>query len=108
MKPQPVSDPQLAFPAGIMELLPPYADIPDDFKNDRTPWNKIISRWFYSGLPKGTEFVPKPSIDKTTALRHLKAVMGSWEPKHEHKTAGCAYLLSLWFEEVKIPDKESK
>jgi hypothetical protein len=31
---------------------------------------------------------------------HLKAIMGSFQPKHEHKTAGVAYLMSLWFEAV--------
>jgi hypothetical protein len=26
--------------------------------------------------------------------------MSSWEPKHEHKEAGCAYLLSEFFDDV--------
>ncbi len=56
---------------------------------------------------KETKFVSKPGIDETDAKRHLKAVLGSFAPKHEHKEAACAYLMSLWFEDVIIPDTQS-
>jgi hypothetical protein len=42
--------------------------------------------------------VTKEGIDRSVAMRHLKCIMSSWEPQHEHKTAGVAYLMSLWFE----------
>lgn len=31
------------------------------------------------------------------AHAHIKVVLGSFEPKHERKIAGCAYLASMWF-----------
>jgi hypothetical protein len=64
---------------------------------------KSFSRWFFSGLPKGTVFVPHEGIDPAKAMRHLRAILGSFEPKHEHKEAGVAYLMSQWFKEVRIP-----
>jgi hypothetical protein len=34
--------------------------------------------------------------------------MRSFEPKHEHKIEGVAYLMSQWFEKILIPqDKEN-
>ena len=43
---------------------------------------------------------PKEGVDTKKALRHVKAVLGSWEPKHEHKEAGVAFLLNEWFDDV--------
>ena len=96
LAPHPVDAVTLAFPALVSNLMPPMVDIPDEFKRDRSPWNAIVSRWFFSGL-KG-RLVPKDGIDYTSAMRHLSAVMRSYEPKHEHKEAAVAYLLSLWFD----------
>lgn len=107
MKPKPIDRVNAAFPTSIEGYLPPYAEIPTEFKHGRTEWNKLFSQWFYSGLPKGTEFIAKEGIDRDEALRHVKYCMGSFEPKHEHKEAGVAYLLSLWFEKVNIPEKVS-
>ncbi len=88
-----------------MELLPPMKDIPKKFHNMSNKWVRIVSRWFFSGLPKGTEFIPKPGVDKEKALRMLKTCLGSFEPKHEHKEAGVAYMLSEFFEDVNIPGR---
>lgn len=106
MTPQPVDNLTLAFPADVTRLLPPYDAIPDEFKHRGNKWNDLVSRWFFSGLPYGTEFKPKEGINKTAALRHVTACMRSFQPKHEHKEAGCAYLLSQWFEDVIAPPAE--
>lgn len=99
MNPIPVSDLEIAFPASIEKLMPKYEDIPKEFKRGDTKWNKIMSTWFFSGLKK---FDPKPKngIDVKMAIRHLKAILGSYEPKHEHKEAAVAYLMSKWFEDA--------
>ncbi|MDR6884875.1 hypothetical protein [Bacillus sp. 3255] len=89
----------IAFGGDMSKLLPAMSDIPKEFKEGRTKWNDLVGTWFYRGL-KNTQFKPKDGIDKNKALRHVKAIMGSWEPKHEHKEAGCAYLLSEFFEDV--------
>lgn len=106
MKPKKVDAINSVFPTVTDGYLPPYSEIPDEFKRGRTEWNKVFSKWFYSGLPKGTNFIPKGGIDQDGALRHIKYCMGSWEPKHEHKEAGVAYLMSLWFERVEIPSAQ--
>lgn len=43
---------------------------------------------------------PASVIGTQKVHRHISACLGSYEPKHEHKIAGVAYLLSLWFEPV--------
>lgn len=98
--PQLVDEPTVVFgPAKIDDFLPPYAVIPEEFKDWNARglcWNRVVSQWFFGGL-RGT-LVPKADIDYTQALRHLQACMRSWEPKHERKEAGVAWLMSQWFE----------
>ena len=102
---QKVSDSDLQFGGRIDELLPQQSKIPEIFKKGRgTKWNDITSKWFYNGL-KNVKFIPKEGVETNKALRHIKAILSSWEPKHEHKEAGVAYLLSQWFEDI-IYDKE--
>jgi hypothetical protein len=84
----------------MSKLLPSMDSIPEEFK--RWPggkWNKVVSDWFFCGL-KNAKWVPKPGINTSKALDHIFAIMVSFEPKHEHKEAGCAYLLSEWFDDV--------
>lgn len=110
MKPQAVSKLESVFGAGVEHLMPKREDIPDDFKNmnGKTKWNRLFSKWFYSGLPQGTRFVPVEGIDADAAMRHIRAIMSSWEPKHEHKEAAVAYLLSIWFKDVIIPEAKEQ
>ena len=97
-RPKVVTDLELAFPTDISNLLPPYDYILERFDPDTSPFCDLADTWFFKGL-NAQQLVPKPGIVKGTALRHLKAVMGSWTPKHEHKISAVGYLLSLWFEE---------
>lgn len=91
-----VTDLDIAFGGRAMELMPPYADIPDQFKDWGNTWAEFQAEWFSNGLKSG-EFKAQPGVSVDYALRHLKAIQQSWEPKHEHKQAGVAYLASLWF-----------
>lgn len=100
-RPQPLDNLRIAFPGTVADLMPAYADIPEDFRlnrGDARAWIKFQQDWFFHGLPSGTKFLPRDGIDLAEALRHLKAIQRSWEPKHEHKEAAVAYLASLWFE----------
>lgn len=102
--PADVSDVKVAFPGSVGDLLPPQEKIPDAFKrHNGTEWNKIVGDWFFKGLPAGTDFVPNKGVEPKAALRHLKTIMGSFDPKHEYKEAAVAYLMSLWFKKVKVP-----
>lgn len=106
MKPQEIDEITFAYPAKVKNLMPEYKDIPDEFKHHTGKWNNIFSKWFFEGLPQGTAFFPKENIDPEKAMRHINTIMRSFEPQHEHKEAACAYLMSLWFDDVKFPDKK--
>lgn len=86
---------------GCIKHLPPMAEIPDKFKTvDDTPQNEFIGKWFFKGLREEdvAELIPKAGVDKKKALIAISAILRSFEPQHEHKEAGCAYLLDEWFE----------
>ncbi|HEY6019063.1 MAG TPA: hypothetical protein VIY48_03960 [Candidatus Paceibacterota bacterium] len=92
---------EIAFPAHAVDrLMPSNGDIPDDFHRDRgeaKKWVKLQRKWFFEGIDERV-FVAKDGIDYKTAIRHLSAVQGSFEPSHEHKEAAVAWLMSLWFD----------
>lgn len=82
----------------IKGIMPPRDSIPKDFWRSNSTWgNRLFNDWFYSGV-KSLTLNPKDGIDKTKALRHIKTVMGSFDPAHEDKEATCAYLFDLWFD----------
>ena len=103
-KPQIVDRITQAFPADVSGLIPPLIDIPAVFKDwPGTPWNEWQRRWFYQGLPHPLP-TPRDGIDLDTAMGHLRAIQGSFQPRHEHKEAAVAYLASLWFKPCPLPD----
>ncbi len=92
---------------GEVKHMPKMADIPEDFhRHHGTPYNDAVSHWFFAGarsdgqdlIVDGERFSPRPGVDGTKALAAIRAVLGSFAPKHEHKEAACAYMLSEWFE----------
>ena len=93
--PVPVSRADIAFGGKAMEILPRYGEIPEEFKRGGNPWVKWQQEWFFSGMKCYP--VPKDGIDLNLAMANLRCVNCSFEPKHEHKQAGVAYLASLWF-----------
>lgn len=91
---------------GNIKHMPKYDTIPDDFKRFHgNAYVDAVSSWFFGGAKfehnvltiKGKDFHPKPGVDARKALAAIRAVLGSFEPKHEHKEAACAYMLSEWF-----------
>lgn len=90
-----VSKVDVVFGGSVNKILPPYSAIPEEFKRDSNKWCEWQRKWFFSGLDRYP--VAKEGIDLKTAMRNLSCVQGSFEPKHEHKQAGVAYLASLWF-----------
>jgi hypothetical protein len=91
----------MIFPAGISHLLPPAEKIPEDFcdRNITSKWAKLFGDMFFVGV-HDLRITPKEGIDSTTALRHIRTIMGSFEPKHEYKEAACIFLFSEWFEDA--------
>lgn len=93
------------FTGDTLAIMPPMKDIPDEFKRwSENPFVRLQSEWFFNGLKKWPLKV-RSGIDQHAALAHLNAIQRSWEPKHEHKVAAVAYLMSLWFE---APDAEAR
>jgi hypothetical protein len=85
----------IAFPANVIgTYLPEWKDIPETFREDWVYEKhcKKAQDIFFSG---GT-IDWKKGIDEQAATKHFRTVLGSYEPKHEHKIAGAGYLLSLW------------
>lgn len=99
VQPAPVTDLQIAFPADLRELLPPLELIPDEFKRGRNEWTKFVDRWFFEGFPE-SGVIRKDGVDAELAYRHLSVLIGSYEPKHEHKVAAVAWLASRWFDGI--------
>ena len=96
---------------GNIKHMPRYETLPEDFKrHSGNDYTKAISSWFFSGakgtpdglIIEGMRFTAKPGVDKAKALAAIRAVLGSFEPKHEHKEAGCAFMLSEWFDKSKV------
>jgi hypothetical protein len=99
--PQEVSGLDMAFGGHMDRLLPAWESIPEEFRRcNGTEWNRIQSAWFFKGLPADVQFFPNEGIDAEVALRHLATIQRSFEPKHEHKEAAVAWLLSCWFEKI--------
>lgn len=100
-KPIEVDDVLLAFPADVRHLMPTYAEIPEEFHRWSNEWNEIAGTWFHRGLNPDVKFYLRDGVDGDLMMRHLKCIMGSFQPKHEHKLAAVGYLLSLWCTKVK-------
>ena len=88
-----VTDLDMAF--GTTKYLPNYSDVPDDFKG-RNKWTDLFDHIFYKGS-EGITVGLKDGVDGNKAFRWIRAHMASFEPKHEHKTAGVAFKMSQWF-----------
>jgi hypothetical protein len=100
---------------GNVKHMPKYEAIPEDFKrHNGNEFCSAISKWFFKGAQKapdgiiidGKQFTAKPGVDLSKALAAIRAVLGSFEPKHEHKEAACAFMLSEWFDIA--PSQEKK
>lgn len=103
-KPRPkeeISDIDLAFPARALEFMPPWEEIPEQFKNDRddsiASYIDFAERWSYGLLKEDESLVAREGINAEEAGRQLTLIVDSYAPKHEHKIAAMAMLMSQWF-----------
>ena len=105
-KPQPVSDVLFAFPANVIgTLLPPEGEIPKELWDWNDFWHQMASQIFNFGTSKNIAWL-RSGLEPAEVVRHTDAVLRSFQPKHQHKIAGVAYLLSLWFQKEN-PDAEA-
>jgi len=101
-----VDDLTLAFPAMIMHLLPSWAVLTDEQRAMKGDWADFVEHWMFRGLPGDILFALKPGIDGEKMLRHMQAVLSSYQPKQEHKIGGLAFLCERWFIAVKLPSED--
>lgn len=102
--PQNLTRVDLAF--GNVKHLPKYDTLPDDYRRMNAPGCRAVSMWFYKGAEAspdgikidGVAYKAKEGVDAGKALAAIKSCLGSFEPKHEHKIAGCGFMFSEWFE----------
>ena len=103
-KPQEISDVFMAFPADVSDLMPSYEECVKELNalphEEQEKWRKFQRTWFFNGLSQNVTVDLKDGIDGNMAFRHLQAIQGSFQPKHQHKEAAVAYLASLWFNDV--------
>lgn len=83
---------------GNINHLPKWEDIPEEFKNFSGVANDIAEDWFFGKLTEETMPQIKEGLDKNMAMAAIRAILVSFQPKHEHKIAGVAYLINEWFE----------
>lgn len=95
---QDVSDADIAFPANVKKLMPPYNPELFEYKLPKK-WRQLFTDWFYHGL-EDLKFTPKEGVNEKLAIRHLKCIVGSFEPKHEHKVQAFVLLAEDWFDDV--------
>ena len=95
-----ISNATKAYPADVKNLMPAYDQIPEEIKNqDANNYTRLRAKWFLKGLMAHDVPEPRGGIDGDKAWDHLFCIQRSFEPKHEHKSAAVAYLMSLWFKE---------
>lgn len=82
---------------GVRPPLPAWDDIPGEFKCSRNEYARVASSLFFNG-GRLSDFglTIKDELDDGDVMRALRACLGSFDPKHEHKEAGVAYMLSQW------------
>lgn len=83
-----------AFGARMADY-PPMSVVPDD--GSMRGYQDVVSALFFKG-GKLEEYGLriKTSLDRSQVMTAIRALLCSWDPKHEHKTAVVAWALSEW------------
>jgi len=107
-EPKEVSDVMLAFPANVCkEHLPAMGQIPEVFKDNLGhPTVTLVENLAY-GKFRGAQvsFKPREGLEGEPVWRHILACLRSFEPKHEHKISGVAYLVDEWIDAFYVDGK---
>jgi hypothetical protein len=87
-----ITDLDLAF--GTTRHLPSWEEIPEEFKTSSNAYVRVVSAIFNGDQMPDMEIQLAPGVQAALLQRFIRAHLISFEPKHEHKIAGVAYLLS--------------
>ena len=89
-----ITDTEVAF--GSTKYLPKMKDIPEDFFKRSNVYVQLFNAIFFKGLVE-FNYEPMEGFSKDTINKVIASHAGSFMPKHEHKEAGVAYMMSLMF-----------
>lgn len=99
--PQVISDVMFAFPADVTGLLPAENEIPEEYWDANNKWHRLAGEIMFDRLSDAT-ITEREDLDRDTTVRHIFAVLRSFQPKHEHKIAGTAFLLSRFYKDIEF------
>lgn len=96
-----VSEVDIAFPTRYRELLPKMEDLTEDERGMRGPFCDAASQFFYKGgTLESAGIRARDGVDATKVYRYMRATLGDWGPKHEHKIGGIGHMLAKWCEVI--------
>jgi len=101
--PQPplVTDIDMAFPCRYRELLPKWEDLTEDEQAMHGPFCNALSGLFFKGGKLADHGIAvRDGIDKDKVMRYIRATLGDFGPKHEHKIGGIAHMLAKWCDTI--------
>ena len=76
---------------------PPKDKMPDDYRRMAAPGCKIASAlFFHGGRLSDHGRTPKPGVDSNALNLTLRAMLCSFQPKHEVKIAACGLLIDTY------------
>lgn len=95
--PQPATDLDLAFPASVLGTFLPRPTWVGESLNPwlNSPWGRLADSIFAGQLP---DLELTMEHDLQLVSRHIRVCMGSYQPRHQEKIAGVAFLLALWMD----------
>lgn len=83
---------------GNADHLPAKEIIPEAYWNDRHPASHACQMLFFKGGKLSDYgYQPREGVNLGKATMAIGAILSSFAPKHEHKIAGCGFLLDQWF-----------
>ena len=86
-----------------LEDYPPTEKLPA--RHVLKPYEEVVSRIFFRGGALADFGLSiKGSIDRAQAMTAISALLRSFDPKHEHKTAVVAWCLSEWCNGTPVVD----
>lgn len=78
------------------------------FDKQQNPYYKLVMNVFFSGCGGFENKDGIPEDYRNKIYPYFRCLMRSFAPKHEHKMAVCAFLLSEIFEPTYIPKDEKE
>lgn len=91
-----VSDLDMAFPTRYRKLLPVWEQLTEEEQAGNNQYCHNLNQLFFRGGDMSKYFTAKPGYDQTKIHRYIKATLGDYGPKHEHKIGGIAHALANW------------